>query len=87
MVSITEGFHCSGHLQVYQCIRAHKTQQESRCRLQKLWTTPVHVHIAIATEVIQHPHSRQQACFINIEVWMVTLTDENALARNRPCNV
>ena len=48
--------------------------------MQKLWTTPVHVHIAIATEVIQHPHSGQQACFINIEVWMVTLIDENALA-------
>ena len=29
----------------------------------------VHVHIAIVTEVIQLPHSRQQACFINKEVW------------------
>jgi len=46
----------------------------------------VHVHIgydiAIAilkhTEVIQLPNSRQQACFINVEVWLVTLTDENA---------
>ena len=31
-------------------------------------------------------HSRQQACFI-IEVWLVTLRDENVLASNRPCNV
>ena len=38
-------------------------------------------HIAIATEVIQLTHSRQQACFI-IEIWLVTLTDENALASN-----
>ena len=37
-------------------------------------------HSYIATEVIQLPHSRQQACFINVEVWLVTLTDENALA-------
>ena len=58
----------------------------SQCGLQKLWTTPVHVHIATATEVIQLPHSREQACFI-IEVWLVTLRDENALASNRPCNV
>ena len=47
-----------------------------------------HVHIAIlATEVIKLPHSWQQACFINVEVLLVTLTDENALASNRPCNV
>ena len=26
--------------------------------------------------------SSQQSCFINIEVWVVTLTDENALASN-----
>ena len=38
------------------------------------------VHIAIVTEVIQLPHSQQQACFINVEVWLVTLTDENTLA-------
>ena len=44
--------------------------------MQKLWTTQVHVHIAIATQVIQLPHSEQQACFINIEVWLVTLKDE-----------
>ena len=37
--------------------------------MQKLWTTPVHVHIAIATEVIQLSHFRQQACFISVEVW------------------
>ena len=39
--------------------------------MQNLWTTLVHVHIglAIATEVIQLPHSEQQACFINKEVW------------------
>jgi len=36
-------------------------------------------HSYIATEVIQLPHFRQQACFINVEVWFVTLTDENAL--------
>ena len=42
------------------------------------------IYIAIATEVIQLPHSRQQACFINIDVWLVTLTDKNALASNRP---
>ena len=53
----------------------------------KLWTTPVHAHIAIATEVIQLPHPQQQASFINVEVLLVTLTDENALASNRPCNV
>ena len=47
-----------------------------------IWTTPVHVHIAIATEVIQLSHSRQQACFINVEVWLVTLTDENALGHS-----
>ena len=29
----------------------------------------VHVRIALATEVIQLPHSGQQACFINKEVW------------------
>ena len=57
----------------------------SPCELQKLWTTPVHVHIAIATEVIQLSHSLQEACFIKVEVWLVTLTD--ALASNRPCNV
>ena len=44
---------------------------------------PVHVHIAIATEVIQLPCSGQQAFFINVEVWLVTLTDESALASNR----
>ena len=44
--------------------------------MQKLWTTAVHVHIAIATEVIQLPCSGQQAFFINVEVWLVTLTDE-----------
>ena len=38
----------------------------------------IHVHIAIATQVIQLPHSEQQACFINIEVWLVTLRDESA---------
>ena len=38
---------------------------------------------ALATEVIQLPHSRQQACFINVEVWLVTLTDENTLASSR----
>ena len=48
----------------------------------KNWTTPVHVHIAIATEVIQLPHSWQQACF-TIEVWLVMLTDESVLASNR----
>ena len=40
------------------------------------------VHIAIATEVIQLPCSGQQGCFI-IEVWLVTLTDESALASKR----
>ena len=49
---------------------------------------PLHaVHVHIATEVIQLPHSWQQACFINVEVWLVTLTDKNALASNRPYNV
>ena len=55
--------------------------------LQNLWTTLVQVHIAIATEVIQLPRSGQQACFINIEVWLVILTDYNALASNRPCKL
>ena len=41
------------------------------------------IHVHIATEVIQLPHSKQQACFINIDVWLVTLTDKNALASNR----
>jgi len=50
--------------------------------LQKLWTTSVHVLIAIATEVIQLPCSGQQAFFINIEVWLVTFTDESE-ASNR----
>ena len=50
--------------------------------MQKLWTTPVRVHIAIATEVIQLPCSGQQACFI-IEVRLVTLTDGSALASKR----
>ena len=48
------------------------------------------LHIAIATEVIQLLHSQQHTCFINIEVsllTLLTLTDENALASNRPCNV
>ena len=40
------------------------------------------VHTAIATEVIQLPCSGQQPCFI-IEVWLVTLTDESALASKR----
>ena len=39
--------------------------------------TWVHVHIAIATQVIQLLHSQQI-----VEVWLVT--DENALASNRP---
>ena len=43
----------------------------------------MYTHSYIATEVIQLPHSRQQACFINVEVWLVTMTDENALASNR----
>ena len=51
--------------------------------MQKLWTTPVHVHIAIVTEVIQLPRYQQQASFINVEVWLVTLTDENTLASSR----
>ena len=38
--------------------------------------TPVHVHKAIATQVIQLLHSQQI-----VEVWLVT--DENALASNR----
>ena len=74
---------------IYKCTNASELVSLSRspCGLQKLWTTPVHVHIALATEVIQLPHSRQQACFINVEVWLVTLTDENALTSNRPCNI
>ena len=50
--------------------------------MQKLWTTSVHVHIAVATEVIQLPCSGQQAFFINVEVWLVKLTDESE-ASNR----
>ena len=46
------------------------------------WSTPIHVHIAIASYT-ELPHSGQQACFINIVVWVVTPTDENALACNR----
>ena len=67
---------------IYKCTNASELISLSRspCGLQKLWTTPVHVHIAIVTEVIQLPHSQQQACFINVEVWLVTLTDENTLA-------
>ena len=38
--------------------------------------------LAIATEVIQLPCSGQQAFFINVEVWLVTLTDESE-ASNR----
>ena len=40
------------------------------------------VHIAIATEVIQLPCSGKQAFFINVEVLLVTLTDESTLASN-----
>ena len=69
---------------IYKCTNASELIGLSRspCGLQKLWTTPVHVHTAIATEVIQLPCSGQQACFI-IEVWLVTLTDESALASQR----
>ena len=65
---------------IYKCTNVSELISLSRspCGLQKLWTTPVHVHIAIVTEVIQLPHSQQQACFINVEVWLVTLTDESA---------
>jgi len=34
----------SRHLQVYQCIRTHKSQHEYMW-VANLWTTPVHVHI------------------------------------------
>ena len=65
---------------IYKCTNVSELISLSRspCGLQKLWTTPVHVHIAIVTEVIQLPHSQQQACFINVEVWLVTMTDESA---------
>ena len=69
---------------IYNCTNASELISLSRssCGLQKLWTTSVHVHIAIATEVIQLPCSGQQACFINVEVWLVTLTAESE-ASNR----
>ena len=66
----------SRRLQVYQCIRTRKSQQESMW-VAKSGTTSVHVDIAIATEVIQLPCSGQQAFLINVYVWLVTLTDES----------
>ena len=70
---------------IYKCINASEliSHRRSPCGLQKLWITAVHVQIAIATEVIQLPHSRQQACFINVEVSLVTLTDGSAQASSR----
>ena len=35
----------------------------------KIYGALWYVHVHIATEVIQLPDSRQQACFINTEVW------------------
>ena len=43
--------------------------------------TPVHVHRATEVIATLHPGTTG-SCFI-IKVWLVTLTDENALASNR----
>ena len=79
-------FHARYSVDIYKCTNASELISLSRslCRWQKLWTTPVHIHIAIATEVIQLPHCWQQACF-TIEVWLVILTNESVLASNKTC--
>ena len=50
-----------------------------------MWVTKImdHFRIAIATEVIQLPCSAQQAFFINVEVWLVTLTDETEVSNRK----
>ena len=67
---------------MYKRIRTHKFDiklNRSPCELQKFRPTLVHVHIA--TEVLDTLHPGAKGlCFI-IKIWLVTLTDENALAR------
>ena len=66
---------------MYKCIRTHKLTKLSisPCELQKLWPTLVHVHIA--TEVLDTlDPGATGLCFIT-KIWLVTMTDENALAR------
>ena len=51
-----------------------------------MWVAKIMDHFCTCTysytEVIQLPCSGQQAFFINVEIWLVTLTDESE-ASNR----
>ena len=70
-------------VEIYKCTNAAELIElsSSPCELQKLWPTLVHVHIS--TEVLDTLHPRAKGlCFI-MKIWLVTLTDENAIASNR----
>ena len=75
---------------IYKCTNASELISLSRspCGLQKLWdhsSTCTHSYSYSMKSFSSPIPGNRPVSLINVEVWLVTLTDGSALASNRPC--